>query len=55
MVPSFNMEHAMKLLMEGTRSMSLLVLFNTDRFLMPILIMGALFVAGALFDYPEDF
>ena len=49
------MEHAMKLLMEGTRSMSLLVLFNTDRFVMPILIMTALFVAGALFDYPKDF
>ena len=41
----------MKLLMESTRSMSLLVLFNMDRFLVPLLIIAALFLAGALFDY----
>ena len=45
----------MKLLMESTRSMSLLVLFNMDRFLVPLLIIAALFLGGALFDYATEF
>jgi len=45
----------MKQLMESTRSMSLLVLFNMDRFLAPLLIIAALFLAGALFDYAPEF
>ena len=45
----------MKLLMESTRSMSLLVLFNMDRFLVPLLIIAALCLAGAFFDYATEF
>jgi len=50
-----NPEHAMKLLVESTRSMSLLVLFNMDGFLVPLLIIAALFLAGALLDYATEF
>ena len=52
---SSNSEHAMKQLIESTRSMSLLVVLNTDRFLVPLLIVAALFLAGALFDYATEF
>lgn len=45
----------MKQLIESTRSMSLLVVLNTDRFLVPLLIVAALFLAGALFDYATEF
>ena len=52
---SSNPEHAMKLLMESTRSMSILVLLSMDRFLVPLLIVAALFLAGSLFDYATEY
>lgn len=41
----------MRLIANGYRGVSALILLNMDRFLIPLLIMGALTVAGWLFSY----
>lgn len=41
----------MKLLSDSTRGISLLVHLNMDRFLVPLLIVAALTLAGMIFDY----
>lgn len=41
----------MKLLMESTRGVSVFVRLNTDRFLVPLLIVAALFLSGMVFSY----
>jgi hypothetical protein len=41
----------MKLLIDGTRGVSTFVQLNMDRFLVPLLIVAALFLAGMVFSY----
>jgi len=41
----------MKLLMDSTRGVSQFVQLNMDRFLVPLLIVAALFLAGMIFSY----
>ncbi len=41
----------MKLLAESYREVSLVVLTNMDRFLVPLLIVAALLLAGNVFSY----
>lgn len=41
----------MKTLMDGTRGVSIFVKLNTDRFLVPLLISAALFLAGMVFSH----
>jgi hypothetical protein len=41
----------MKTLMESTRGVSILVKLNTDRFLVPLLIVAALFLAGLVLSH----
>ncbi len=41
----------MKLLAESYREVSLVFLTNMDRFLIPLLIVAALLLAGGLFSY----
>jgi hypothetical protein len=45
----------MKQLMESTRTVSLLVQFNMDRFLVPLLIVAALFLSGAVLGYATEY
>lgn len=42
----------MRLLRQGTRGVSLLVVVNADRFLVPMMIAAALGLAGAMLGYP---
>jgi hypothetical protein len=49
------MERGMKQLMQNTRGVSLLVALNMDRFLVPLMIVAALFMAGAMFGYATDY
>ncbi|MEQ8368221.1 MAG: hypothetical protein RIB61_16095 [Roseicyclus sp.] len=41
----------MKLLAESTRGVSLFLVLNMDRFLVPLLIVAALTLAGMIFGY----
>jgi hypothetical protein len=41
----------MKTLMESTRGVSILVKLNTDRFLVPLLIVAALFLSGLVLSH----
>jgi|GEM_PF-2048913 hypothetical protein len=41
----------MKSMMDNTRSVSAFLQLNVDRMLVPLLIVAALFLAGALFGY----
>ncbi|MBF9060738.1 hypothetical protein HKCCSP123_16275 [Rhodobacterales bacterium HKCCSP123] len=45
------MEREMKTIMENTRGVSVFVQLNVDRLFAPLLIMTALFLAGAMFGY----
>lgn len=45
------MECKMKTIMDNTRSVSVFLELNSDRLLMPLLIVAALFLAGAIFSY----
>jgi hypothetical protein len=44
-------EREMKTLLNSTRDVSLFVQLNMDRFLVPLLIVAALFLGGMLFSY----
>jgi hypothetical protein len=44
-------ERDMKTLMDSTRSVSLFLQLNMDRFLVPLLIVAALFLGGVVFSY----
>jgi hypothetical protein len=41
----------MKLIAHSYRGVSALIVLNMDRFLIPLLVMGALTIAGWLFSY----
>lgn len=45
----------MKLLLNSTRGVSVVVSWNMDRFLVPMMIVAALFLAGHLFGYATEF
>jgi hypothetical protein len=45
------MEPDMKTLTDTKRGVSVLISLNMDRFLVPILIVSALFLAGMIFGY----
>lgn len=45
----------MKHLLDSTRTMSLLVRLNMDRFLVPLIIVAALFLSGSLLGYATEF
>jgi hypothetical protein len=49
------MEHVMRTIMDNTRSVSVFLQLNGDRLLVPLLIVAALFLAGALLDYATDY
>lgn len=44
----------MKHLLHNTRGLSHLIVLNMDRFLVPLMIVAALFMAGAMFGYAID-
>ena len=46
------MEREMKLLLQSTRGVSVLVAYHMDRFVMPLVIVAALGLAGAMLGYP---
>lgn len=41
----------MKTLLDSTRGVSMFVQLNMDRFLVPLLIVAALFLGGLIFNY----
>jgi hypothetical protein len=49
---SLPMEREMKLLLQSTRGVSVLVVYHMDRFVMPLVIAAALGLAGAMLGYP---
>lgn len=45
----------MKALIDGTRGVSVFLQLNMDRFLVPLLIVAALFLGGMLFSYATEY